>query len=57
VTLGQIRSHAEGDFLDWLNDRKNRRAIPHRLETVGYVPVRNDDAKDGLWKIGDTESG
>jgi len=35
----------------WLNDRKNRRAIPHRLEKCGYEPVRNDVAEDGLWKI------
>jgi hypothetical protein len=32
-------------------DRKNRRIIPHRLEKCGYVHVRNDGAKDGLWKI------
>jgi hypothetical protein len=25
--------------------------IPHRLEKCGYVPVRNDGADDGLWKI------
>jgi hypothetical protein len=30
--------------------RKNRRAIPHRLERCGYVAVKNPDAKDGLWK-------
>jgi hypothetical protein len=36
----------------WLEDRKNRRQIPHRLEAVGYVAVRNDGAKDGLWKVG-----
>jgi hypothetical protein len=35
----------------WIKDRKSRRAILHRLETCGYVPVRNDTAKDGLWKI------
>ena len=35
-----------------LRIRKNRRLIPHRLEKCGYVPVRNDFAKDGLWKIG-----
>jgi hypothetical protein len=34
-----------------MRDRKNRRRIPHRLEKCGYVPVRNDTAKDGLWKI------
>jgi hypothetical protein len=36
----------------WLEDRKNRRQIPHRLEAVGYVPVRNDGAKDGFWSVG-----
>ena len=39
------------DFRAWLTDRKNRRVIPHRLETAGYVPVRNPGADDGLWKI------
>ena len=34
-----------------LEDRKNRKAIPHRMEAVGYVRVRNTDAKDGLWKV------
>ena len=28
------------------------RAIPHRLEDAGYVPVRNpDDKRDGQWRI------
>jgi bifunctional DNA primase/polymerase-like protein/primase-like protein/uncharacterized protein DUF5906 len=36
---------------DWLTDRKNRRLIPHRFETCGYVPIRNDTAKDSDWKI------
>ena len=35
----------------WITDRKNRRAIPHRLEKCGYVPVRNEAAKDGLWVL------
>jgi hypothetical protein len=39
------------DFEAWLTDRKNRRNIPHRLESCGYVPIRNDDADDGLWRI------
>jgi hypothetical protein len=51
VTLGRIQSSAEGDFADWIKDRRNRRAIPHRLEKCGYTPVRNPDAADGLWKI------
>jgi hypothetical protein len=36
---------------EWLRDRKNRRIIPKRLEACGYSPVRNDTAKDGMWKI------
>jgi len=35
----------------WLKDRKNIKAIPHRLKTAGYVAFRNGDAKDGMWKI------
>jgi hypothetical protein len=51
VTLHRIQNIAEGEFADWLRDRRNRRAIPHRLEKCGYTPVRNPDADDGLWKI------
>ena len=51
VTLIAITNHATGNFQEWIKDRKNRRAIPHRLEKCGYVPVRNDTAKDGLWVI------
>jgi hypothetical protein len=41
------------EFADWLRDRKNRRILPHRFEACGYVPIRNPDADDGLWKITD----
>ena len=51
LTLGQIAGRAAGGFAEWLRDRKNARRIPHRLEACGYVAVRNDGAKDGLWKI------
>jgi hypothetical protein len=55
VTLETIRLGALGrgdhELALWLTDRKNRRAIPHRLEKCGYVPVRNDGAEDGMWKI------
>jgi hypothetical protein len=46
---GRYRDH--NSFHDWISDRKNRRAIPHKLEQCGYVPVRNPDATDGLWVI------
>ena len=51
VTLAQIANEAAGEFSEWIGERKNRRVIPHRLEKCDYVPVRNEDAKDGLWKI------
>jgi hypothetical protein len=53
TTLIKIGLRAAGKEIEgWLKDRKNRRLIPHRLEKCGYIPVRNDFAKDGLWKIG-----
>jgi len=48
-----VKGNVSSDFAAWLQDRKNRRAIPHRLERSGYVPARNPDAADGLWKLND----
>jgi hypothetical protein len=54
VTLAQLIERAAGtEAADWLMERKNRRAMPHRMERCGYVPVRNPDANDGLWKLQD----
>jgi hypothetical protein len=50
TTLQRIAHEAKGKFHEWILDRKNRRVIPHRLETCKYVPVRSQ-RKDGLWKI------
>ena len=48
TTITQHRATTpSASFEVWIRDRKNRRAIPHRLEKCGYVPVRNDAAKDG----------
>jgi hypothetical protein len=52
VTLSEIAKVADASFGDWLTDRKNSRRIPHRMEAAGYIAVRNDDAKDGRWKVG-----
>jgi hypothetical protein len=55
TTLSQLVSAATGKEIEtWLRDRKNRRVIRHRLEKCGYVQVRNDTAKDGLWKVNGT---
>ena len=50
TTLTIVTGYAEGQFEEWLRDRKNRRAIPHRFERCGYVPVRNN-VNEGLWII------
>jgi hypothetical protein len=52
VTLADVIRVSGMEFSDWLNDRKNRRTIPHRFDAVRYMPVRNDDAASGLWNIG-----
>ena len=42
---------APPDLADWLEDRRNGRQIPHRMEAVGYMRVPNTGAKDGRWKV------
>src|ERR1035437_9937768 len=51
LTLSHLVDRASGGFQEWLLDRRNRRQIPHRLESAGYAPVRNPHADDGLWKV------
>jgi hypothetical protein len=51
VTIARIAAAADPEFSAWLGDVKSRRQIPHRLERCGYVSVRNDYAKDGLFKL------
>lgn len=50
VTLEDLTSPYSTAFSEWLKDRKNGRQVSHRMQAAGYVPVRNDCAKDGLWK-------
>lgn len=56
LTVGQLVDAATSlqqlGLAEELKDRKSRRAMPHKLERVGYVPVRNPDADDGLFKVG-----
>jgi hypothetical protein len=56
VTISEIVRIAGGEadkseFTYWLQDRKNSRLIPHRMEECGYVAVRNKDRTDHLWSI------
>jgi hypothetical protein len=52
IALAEIAGqYIPAEFKDYLQDKKNSRRIPHRLEACGYVRVRNREAQDGLWKI------
>ena len=54
MTLSDVSNRAANlhpPFADWLGDRKNRRAIPHRFEDCGYVAVSNPKDTEGRWKI------
>jgi hypothetical protein len=51
LTLATLGGVVGVELAEWLTDRRNSRRIPHRLESVGYIAVRNETAKDGLWKI------
>jgi hypothetical protein len=53
VTLLRVADQADADFGTWLRDRKNRKQISYRMERNGYVAVRNEAAKDGLWRLND----
>src|SRR5262245_1264352 len=51
VTTPELIANATGETSEWLMNRGNRRALPHRLARCGYVVVPNPDRrKDGLWK-------
>ncbi|HJP68137.1 MAG TPA: primase-helicase family protein [Sphingomicrobium sp.] len=50
VTLSSIISATNSDsFKLYLQERKNSRQIPFRLEECGYEALRNPSRKDGLW--------
>jgi hypothetical protein len=51
VTLAELAAKATGAISEWLLDRRNRRAVPHRMERCGYASLRNPNKKDGLWKM------
>ena len=55
ITLANLIEQAEAaqmwPLADELKDRKTRRTLPHKLERVGYIPARNPDAEDGLFKL------
>lgn len=53
ITISSIAGSTTcaGEFAVFLNDRRNSRKIPHRLEAVGYIAVNNPHAEDGRWRV------
>lgn len=51
VPMSRLTAAAKGELQEWFKEPRNRKAIPHKLETCGYSAVRNPDAKDGYWRI------
>jgi len=53
VTLDLLRNNTgvHRDLHEWLNDRKNRRAVPHRMEAAGYIQADNPGRADNLWVV------
>ena len=49
LTIRHLIAAATGDILEWLMERKNKRALPHRLERCSYVSVHGPC--DGQWRI------
>lgn len=51
TTVASITSVAASAFAEWINDRRNARRIPHRLEECGYRAARCPSTADGRWKV------
>lgn len=49
VTLERVMRAGSPEFD--AQEGKNWKTLPHRFERVGYAPIRNSDAADGLWRI------
>jgi len=51
ITRASLLTGATGDLVEFLLDRKNKKAVSHRIAASGYEVVRNDGAKDGMWVV------
>ena len=47
-SLVTIAATNAGAAMEWLFDRKSRRAMPHRMERCGYVVCRNPNSERGI---------
>jgi len=51
TTVRHVAEKANETFQEWLQEPRNRRAIPHRFEKCGYISVLNPDKEDRKWII------
>jgi hypothetical protein len=51
ITIEYLLTGADPDLFAFLTERKNRKAVSHRIIDAGYEIVRNDVARDGLWVV------
>jgi hypothetical protein len=51
ITFDCLMTGAAGDLAAFLHERKNRKAVSHRIIAAGYENVRNDAARDGMWVV------
>ncbi|SFK21943.1 primase-helicase family protein [Methylocapsa palsarum] len=54
VTREMLVKAVIGDhsLYEWLTSRKNWRTLPYHMEKNGFVPIRNEAAKDGQYVVG-----
>jgi hypothetical protein len=51
ITFESLMTGANSDLFAFVTERKNRKAVSHRIIAAGYEIVRNDVARDGLWVV------
>lgn len=52
ISMVDLKKISPSETYAFLNDRRNRRRVPHLMESAGYRVARSTFAKDGLWVIG-----
>jgi len=53
IHISRLMAAANGELAEWMSEPRNRRAIPHKLESCGYSLINNSGAKDGYWRVGE----
>jgi hypothetical protein len=51
ITIERLIASAGSDLSEFLRERKNRKAVSHKIIEAGYEQVRTPTADDGLWRV------